>query len=150
MKRLNYDAKTNSLLLDITENNKCYWRYQDSRHGGTIPVGHQSEERIYDGDEPEYIEEGCSCYDNPFQLTEYLMNEYQDLDRTDIVLFKGTYMGVGADNEDIVYVNKEEDILYSLSLRDFYKFILQEYSHKYDFDEGFKESVLRKGEQNDR
>lgn len=124
MKRLVYNNEVNDLLLDMAENDKCYWRYQDSKHMGLIPVGHESHERIFEGEEPEYIEEGCSCYDNPWQLTEYTSDEVLDLDNTDVVLFVGNHKGYGIDEEDIVQVTVESDVLYSLSLRDFYKFVL--------------------------
>lgn len=122
MERLIYSEETQNLLEQLTEGNKCYWRYQDSKHNGIIPVGHESHERIYEGEAPEYVEEGCSCYDNPYQLMEYLGNENNDLDKTDVVLFVGRHMGYGLDEEDIVMVRDEEDVMYSLSLRDFFKF----------------------------
>ena len=122
MKRLDYNKDTQNLLLEMAEQEMCYWRYQSSSHNGIIPVGHESHERIFEGEEPEFIEEGCSCYDNPWQLLEYLADEGQDLDKTDVVLFVGNHMGYGLDEEDIVKVTEESDVMYSLSLRDFYKF----------------------------
>lgn len=106
-------------LDDVAKNKKCYWRYQESIFGGTIPVGHRSHERMYEGEEPEYIEDGVSCYDNPYSLFDYMSNEYNDPDETDVVLFDGYRVGSGIDEEDIVEVTDESDILYSLSLRDF-------------------------------
>jgi hypothetical protein len=124
MKRLTYCENTQKLLFDLAEREACYWRYQDACYNGLIPVGHKSFERIYEGEEPEFIEEGCSCYDNPWQLLEYMSNEYNDLDKTDVVLFTGRHMGYGLDEEDIVIVREENDVMYSLSLRDFYKFAI--------------------------
>jgi hypothetical protein len=123
MERLIYNEATQQLLIELAEGNKCYWRYQDSKFGGLIPIGHKSFERIAcDEDDAEYIEYGCSCYDNPWQLVEYMSNENNDLDKTDVVLFVGRHKGYGLDEEDIVEVEEESDVLYSLSLRDFYKF----------------------------
>lgn len=124
MERLKYNEETYNILLNMAENEICYWKYQSSRYQGLIPVGHKSNERMFAGEQPEHIEEGCSCYDNPWQLVEYMQDESLDLDKTDVVLFLGTHVGYGIDGEDIVRINKEEDILYSLSLRDFYKFIM--------------------------
>lgn len=122
MERLIYNQNTQKLLEELTEKKICYWRYQDSCYGGLIPVGHQSFERMYEGEEPEHIEEGCSCYDNPYQLLQYMSDEYIDLDKTDVVLFLGRHKGYGIDEEDIVMVEEESDILYSLNVKDFYKF----------------------------
>lgn len=122
MERLTYNEATQKLLEEITEKDQAYWRYQDASFGGIIPVGHLSFERCYDGEAPEYIEEGASCYDNPYQLMQYMNNENNDLDKTDVVLFVGRHMGYGLDEEDIVMVEEESDCMYSLSLRDFYKF----------------------------
>jgi hypothetical protein len=124
MERLTYSAETQKLLEELTEGNKCYWRYQDAEFGGIIPVGHQSNERCFEGEAPEYIEEGASCYDNPYQLLQYMADEGNNLDKTDVVLFVGKHMGYGLDEEDIVMVEEESDCMYSLSLRDFYKFAL--------------------------
>ena len=106
MTRLEYSESTQSLLLEMAEKEMCYWRYQGAHHNGLIPVGHESHERIFEGEEPEFVEEGCSCYDNPWQLLEYLANENQDLDKTDVVLFVGKHMGYGLDEEDIVKVTE--------------------------------------------
>ena len=124
MERLNYNQGTQNLLEGLAEGNKCYWRYQSVNHGGTIPVGHISTERMFDGEAPEYIEEGCSCYDNPYQLAEYMSNEMLDLDKTDVILFVGRHMGYGLDEEDIVLVEEEGNVMYSISLRDFHKYFL--------------------------
>lgn len=124
MERLVYNEATQKLLEEITEKDQAYWRYQDSCYGGVIPVGHHSNERCFDGEAPEYIEEGASCYDNPYQLLQYMDGEGNDLDKTDVVLFVGKHMGYGLDEEDIVMVEEESDCMYSLSLRDFYKFAL--------------------------
>jgi hypothetical protein len=122
MKRLEYSQETHDLLLEIAEEGSCYWRYQGSHHNGLIPVGHKSNERIFEGEEPEFEEEGCSCYDNPWQLLEYLAIDGQDLDKTDVVLFVGDHVGYGIVEEDVVEVTEEDAVMYSLSLRDFYKF----------------------------
>lgn len=121
MERLVYNEATQRLLEEITEKDQAYWRYQDSCFGGVIPVGHISTERCY-GEAPDNIEEGASCYDNPYQLMQYMNDEDNDLDSTDVVLFVGRHMGYGLDEEDIVMVEEESDCMYSLSLRDFYKF----------------------------
>lgn len=153
MKRLTYNKETFDLLLEIADKKFHYWRYQDSKHGGKIPVGHQSYERMFEGEEPECIEEGCSCYDNPWQLVDYMSDECLDLDKTDVVIFTGQYVGYGIDDEDIVIIEEESDILYSLSLRDFYKFILDVPSDLYwntynvkevfcDLTEEFKVEVM--------
>lgn len=122
MERLTYSAETQKLLEEITEKDQAYWRYQDAEFGGIIPVGHISHERCYAGEAPEYIEEGASCYDNPYQLMQYMNDEALNLDSIDVVLFVGRHMGYGLDDEDIVMVEEESDCMYSLSLRDFYKF----------------------------
>lgn len=122
MERLTYNKETQNLLEDLAVNNKCYWRYQDACFGGVIPVGHESYERVFEGEAPEYIEEGASCYDNPFQLLQYMNDEILDEDKTDVVLFVGDHRGYGLDEEDIVRVEEESDNLYSMSLGDFYKF----------------------------
>lgn len=141
MKRLTYNKETHNTLLNMAEGEQCYWRYQDAEHGGTIPVGHQSHERIFEGESPEYIEEGCSCYDNPWQLLQYLSDELHPVDKVDVVLFLGKHIGYGLDEEDIVKVREESDILYSITLRDFYKFAfnLQDdiYWNTYDVKERF-------------
>lgn len=123
MERLIYSADTQRLLEELAEGEKCYWRYQDAEFNGIIPVGHISHERIFEGEAPEYIEEGASCYDNPYQLFRYMQGEGNNLDETDVVLFVGKHMGYGLDEEDIVVVEEESDCMYSLSLRDFYKFL---------------------------
>lgn len=122
MERLVYNKNTQKLLEELAENSTCYWRYQDSSHGGVIPVNHISHERMYSGESPDYIEDGCSCYDNPYQLLEYMSNEYLEEDNIDIVIFCGEHKGYGYDEEDIVQVTEKEDILYSLNLKDFYEF----------------------------
>ena len=122
MLKLTYNKDTQKLLEELAENNMHYWRYQDSKHGGVIPVGHQSHERMFEGENPENIEEGCSCYDNPYQLFEYTLDEVLDEEKTDVVIFCGRHMGYGIDEEDIVKVEEKSDILYSLSLKDFYRF----------------------------
>lgn len=155
MKRLEYNQETHDLLIELAEKEACYWRYQGAHHGGLIPVGHTSHERIFEGEEPEFIEEGVSCYDNPWQLLEYLADESQDLDDTDVVLFVGEHVGYGLDEEDIVRVTEESDVLYSLSLRDFYKFAINLPEDLYwntwnvkekfcDYTEEFKQEVFRK------
>lgn len=155
MKRLKYNEDTQDLLLEMAEKDMCYWRYQGAHHGGLIPVGHESHERIFEGEEPEYVEEGCSCYDNPWQLLDYLSNEFNNLDKTDVVLFVGKHMGYGIDEEDIVKTTEESDMLYSLSLRDFYKFVFNIpedlYWNTYNvkdafcgFTEEFKDEVFSK------
>lgn len=143
MERLTYNADTQKLLEEVTEKNQAYWRYQDACYGGVIPVGHQSNERIFDGEAPEYIEEGASCYDNPYQLMQYMNNENNDLDNTDVVLFVGRHMGYGLDEEDIVMVEEENDCMYSLSLRDFYKFCRNAdmYWNGYNIAEYFNNNV---------
>lgn len=152
MERLVYSADTQRLLEDLTEREACYWRYQDAEFKGIIPVGHQSNERIFEGEAPDYIEEGASCYDNPYQLFRYMQDEGNDLDTTDVVLFVGKHMGYGLDEEDIVMVEEESDCMYSLSLRDFYKFLFNiedMYYNGYsytelaeEYSEDFKEKVL--------
>ncbi|CAI3193052.1 hypothetical protein [Clostridium neonatale] len=124
MKRLIYNEDTQALLEELTEGNKCYWRYQGDHHNGIIPVGQQSHERIFEGEAPEYVEEGVSCYDNPLQLFQYMQSDFAiDMDKTDVVLFIGKHMGYGLDEEDIVMVEEESDCMYSLSAKDFYKFL---------------------------
>lgn len=123
MERLTYSVDTQKLLEDLIEKEACYWRYQDAEFNGIIPVGHLSNERIFEGEAPDYIEEGASCYDNPYQLFRYMQGEGNDLDKTDVVLFVGKHKGYGLDEEDIVMVEEESDCMYSLSLRDFYKFL---------------------------
>lgn len=153
MKRLKYSQETYDLLLNLAEDETCYWRYQDAKHKGIIPVGHNSHERIFEAEEPEYIEGGASCYDNPWQLVSYVRDEGQDLDTTDVILFVGDYMGTGIDGEDIVKVTEESDVLYSLSLRDFYKFTINIPEDLYwntynvkeifcDYDDEFIEKVI--------
>lgn len=123
MERLIYNEETQKLLEGLTEGNKCYWRYQDKEFGGVIPVGHKSFERVYSGEAPEYIEEGASCYDNPLQLMNYIMGDtFIEKSEQDVVLFVGRHMGYGLDEEDIVMVEEESDILYSMDLLDFLKF----------------------------
>ena len=125
MKRLINKNEINEILNDMAKGEKCYWRYQGAHHNGMIPVGHQSHERIYETDEPEYTEAGVSCYDNPVFLANYLADEDNDLDETDVVLFLGRQIGTGIDDEDIVEVTEEADIQYSLSLRNFIKWTLE-------------------------
>lgn len=123
MKRLEYTTEIQNLLEDLAEGNSCYWRYQHKHHNGIIPVGHESNERVFEGEAPEFVEEGCSCYDNPYQLLQYVLDDCFIKDEDyDVVLFVGSHMGYGLDEEDIVMVEEESDVIYSLSLLDFYKF----------------------------
>lgn len=123
MERLVYNETTHIILEEGIEKEWFYWRYQDSAYGGIIPVDHQSHERTACGkNDAEHIENGCSCYDNPYQLMEYLSDENHDLDKVDVILFTGEHCGYGFDEEDIVKVTEEADIFYSISLREFYKF----------------------------
>lgn len=124
MKRLTYNTDIQTLLENLTEENKCYWRYQGAHHNGVIPAGQQSHERIFEGEAPEHVEEGVSCYDNPLQLFKYMQSDFAiDMDKTDVVLFIGKHMGYGLDEEDIVMVEEESDCMYSLSAKDFYRFL---------------------------
>lgn len=123
MKRLIYSTETQKLLEDLAVGDKYYWRYQDKEFNGLIPAGHKSNERVYDGESPEFIEDGCSCYDNPFQLLKYMDDvNILNIKNYDVVLFVGSHKGYGMDNEDIVMVEDETDIMYSLSAKDFFKF----------------------------
>lgn len=124
MERINiYNEEIHQLLEEGTEKESWFWRYQDASYGGLIPINHKSYERTAcDEEDAEYLEEGCSCYDNPYQLLDYMSNEMLDLDKTDVILFVGNYQGKGLDDEDIVLVEEESDIKYSMSLRVFYKF----------------------------
>ena len=122
MERLTTSEETQELLEGGAESNKWYWRYQDSKWSGLIPVGHKSFERMGEDVTPNFIEDGVSCYDNPYQLLEYLKDEDNNIDTTDIILFVGTHNGIGKDEEDIVNIDSETDVKYSMSLRDFYEF----------------------------
>lgn len=122
MKRLKYNEETQILLEELAENELHYWRYQDSKFNGNIPIGHTSHERMFTGESPEHIEEGVSCYNNPLQLFKYTLDEVLDEEKTDVIIFCGRNMGTGLYDEDIVKVTEESDLLYVISLKDFYKF----------------------------
>lgn len=146
MKRLKYSKEMINILNDWAKSNGSYWRYQDSEFGGVIPVGHKSHERMYETDEPGNVEEGASCFDNPYQLFDYISNEYLDMDTTDVVLFTGNYIGSGIDDEDIVAVKEESDIFYSLTLRDFHKYCYES-SYWFMDEKALKEEIESYGEE---
>lgn len=121
MERLIYNKNTQELLENISG---LYWRYQESEFCGLIPQGHKSHERMY-SENPEYVEAGVSCYDNPYQLLDYMKDEFysyteESSNGMDVVIFEGTHTGTyGLDEEDIV---EAEEVIYSMSLWDFWQF----------------------------
>ena len=121
--RLEYSKETQELLEKISKESNIFWRYQDSRHNGEIPQDHRSHERMY-SEEPEFAEEGVSCYDNPYQSLDYFKDEFISLDENgvegyDMIVFSGYRLGQGMDDEDIAEV---EEIIYSMSLFTFLQF----------------------------
>lgn len=122
MLRLEYNQETQQTLETITG---LYWRYQRTQYNGTIPQNHKSHERMYATDTPEYIEEGVSCYDNPYQLLDYMRDEFyyfneDEAEGLEVVIFAGEHTGTyGMDEEDIV---TPEETIYVISLYDFWSF----------------------------
>lgn len=122
MLRLEYNQETQELLEGIKG---LYWRYQSTKHNGIIPVDHKSHERMYATDTPEYIEEGVSCYDNPYQLLNYMHDEFfefteEEAEGLEVVIFSGEHTCTyGLDEEDIV---TPEETIYTVRLYDFWMF----------------------------
>ena len=143
MKRLQYNKEGKKILDDLALNDKCFWRYQESEFGGVIPVEHKSHERVYSGEDPEYIEKGVSCYGDPYRLLDYMLDDYggyitkqKDID---IVMFVGNLVDEGLDGEDIVEVVDKNDCWYSIDLQDFLKWCNNtEYEYE---DKSIKELV---------
>jgi len=157
MIKLNLNGETIKMLNELVENENHFWRMQEVKFNGIIPMGHQSHERIY-GEEPEFMENGVSCFDNPFQLINYTLDELisdSDFKEMEIVIFTGKYLNDGLDNEDIVEILDENAVDYTISALDFYKWLMnyeeefyvcgEDAREKYlDFPDSFKEEILNK------
>lgn len=118
---------------EIVDSNTYLWRYQEKKHGGKIPVGHKSHERCVQELEPENVEQGVSCYSNPYQLCGYLLDgevfDKVTLDRYneeyEVVLFEGEIIDEGMDGEDIAEV-EENCVKYTMSIRDFFTMLKED------------------------
>ena len=87
-------------------------------------MGHKSHEWNYDGDEPEHKEVGVSCYNNPWDLWEYLCDRgFYKPEELDIVIFGGSKVDDGYDDEDIVEVG-EDCVIYSFPATVFDSFLI--------------------------